>query len=122
VASPGNYFANATGGAVDASGTAMGRKCNVVGSALATLPGQTACACMPGYAGDSCESCAPGFLPTPVLLGDGVHSLAAVAEIMQDSTTTNQADGMHSTEFRAEKFDYNDDYAVRGRLGARALT
>ncbi len=115
VAAPGFYFTNATGGAVDASGTAMGRKCNVVGAALATLPGQTACACMPGYMGTSCESCAHGFLPTPVLLGDGVHSLSAVAEILRPDDTTSQASGMHTDEYLASKFDYTDDYAVRGR-------
>jgi hypothetical protein len=48
-----------------------------------------------------------------VLLGDGVHSLAAVAEILNSDTSSS--DAMHTDEFKAAQFDYTEDYAVRLR-------
>jgi hypothetical protein len=112
VASPGHFYANATGGAVDKTGIATAGKCNAMGSAQAGY-GQTVCQCLTGYEGASCEVCAQGYLVTPVLLGDGVHSLTAVSEVMQnqnmDEGNYNPTVWAHGTDHQAQAFDYNND-------------
>jgi hypothetical protein len=105
VASKGYYWADAQGNTVDKTGMAMGQKCNAVGSAMSAPIGQAVCQCLTGYAGNSCESCAPGFLATPILLGDGVHSLGAVAMLDVDSSGSDD-DYLMRDYNQPQQFDY----------------
>jgi hypothetical protein len=115
VAGPGHFYANATGGAVDKTGIATAGKCNPMGSAQSGYA-QTACQCLTGYEGASCEVCAQGYLVTPVLLGDGVHSLTAVSEVMQnsymDESNHDPTVWAHSADHQAQEFDYNNDFGA----------
>ncbi len=110
VAAPSHYWHDGAGNGVDATGMALAAKCNPMGAEASELSGRTACTCLTGYSGASCEQCAPGFVSTPVLLGDGVHSLTAVGEMGLNL----YASETHDYQVQGAYFDYNNwnDYGA----------